>query len=378
MNKRLIIFLLILILVINVCTVSFANSDEIISEDEIITKIEDEAIVGETGDSNTETDEDKTKENDEEKVEWTDFSNAKVTIERDAASGGTCVDMKITGVKCKKGHSYELYIGENKENLFQQENDILSNFAEYNNGEYIKTLVAGDYFLFNKKYYYGISEYYAGERKRQIEATELKLPELPELGARMDIYMHIPKSSTTFFNVYSTKQSLKINYKIGIVDNIDILKKFKTDKKQAFKELLDYSKKAKYLTTGSVEANKNNNFNPIDSVKIQDGKYYFAYFSLDTENGKYREVEDVAIYQGDSENSMEHFAFADMKFDDSDKPTLNNGGVHTTTPTTDEKDPTKAPDKIPYTGKMTLGAIIAILIISTYVFYRKNKNLKGI
>lgn len=361
MNKRIIIFGLILILVMQICTISFAVTDDTINEDE---------NVGEVENSNTESD--------EEKIEWTDFSNAKITMERNKTSE-TIVDMKITGIKYQKGHSYQLYIGENKDNIFEDTNDILSNFTNYNNGEYALATIPGDYLLLNKKYYYGIVEHYNAEKKVQVEATELTLPALPELGNRMDIYMFVPKSASTFFKAYTSKQNLKMNYKIGVVDNIDILKKFQTNKNQAFKELLEYAKKAKYLTTGSIDANKNVDFNPVDSIKIENGKYYFAYLSLDTESGKYREIEDIAIYQGDSENTLEHFAFADMKFDDSDKPTLNNGGVHTTTPTTDEKeDPTKAPDKIPYTGKMTIGAIIAVLIISTYVFYRKNKNLKGI
>lgn len=368
MNKRIIIFSLILVLILQICTISFAVEDETENEDEMITKIEDENV-GETGNTNNESD--------EEKIEWTDFSNAKITVQRNKTSE-TIVEMKITGIKYQKGHSYQLYIGENKDTIFEDNNNMITTFTNYNNGEYVLATIPGEYFILNKIYYYGIVERYNAKNKTHVEATELTPPALPGLGNRMDIYMFVPKSATTFFKAYSTKQNLKMNYKIGIIDNIDILKKFKTDKNQAFKELLEYAKKSKYLTTGSIDANEDVNFNPADSIKIENGKYYFAYLSLDTENGKYREIEDIAIYQGQSENTLGHFAFADMKFDESDKPTLNNGGVHTTTPTTDEKDPTTAPDKLPYTGKVTLGVIISVLVISTYVFYKKNKNLKDV
>jgi len=360
MNKRITILLVILILIIQICTISFAETEEI--TDQIIEKIEDEVNVGET-------------EKKEDEIEWTDFSKAKITFEKDT-SGTLKLAIHLSGVEFKKDHFYYMCIGE-KDSIAPKNFLQKDSFFQREGKDYRETTIPNQYVMLNKTYYYIITEQYQGEEKQQTEVKAIPEAELPAYGERLDLFMPKEGESTGFQLAYPTSSEYKrkMNYKIGKVDDINILKKFKTDKAQAYKELMEYSKKAKYIKTGTVNVDTNN-FNPIDNVNIEKNQYYFAYLSLDNENGKYKDMVDMAIYQ-ECDTKLVHFAFANMQFDEN-TPTLKNDGVHTTTPTTDEKDPTIAKDPIPYTGKIAIGLVSIILIILTYIFYRKNKNLRDI
>lgn len=231
--------------------------------------------------------------------------------------------------------------------------------------DYIGDL-SNKYMSLNKKYYYKIEERQKDSlNKKEISSTFKEIERvIPEIGKRLDLYMYAENKSNAMQKYYydSSTTTRKMNYKIGKIDNIELLKKFKTDEREAFKELYEYGKKDKGLTSGTHnEIYKEVDFNPASKISVNKDEYYYAYLEMEDEEGKYYPVDDVAIYIGMENNTLIHFAFADMEFND-----------------TKLEDPTTAGVKYPYTGEIAIGTGIIILIGTTYILHRKNKKYQDV
>ena len=238
----------------------------------------------------------------------------------------------------------------NDKNLFGFNNDIARNILELSGKNYI--------YIIQK-------DIVSGNQEVVLKAKEMEKVALPALGNRLDIWLFDAKK-TTVSNIIEISDNRKITYKIGKITSNDILRSFKNDSAtKAFKNLLEYAKDSKYLKTGKITV-KGLDYNITKDIKLEANTYYFVYMTVETDDGKYVELEDVAIYTSGSivkENALYHFAFNEMEFDE-DKANTS-------------EDTTIIPDKnLPYTGKSIIIALSIIMIIGiSYISYKKYKYL---
>ena len=121
---------------------------------------------------------------------------------------------------------------------------------------------------------------------------------------------------------------------------------------------VDYAKNANYMSTGTITTN-GLDYNIVNKLNIEKGAYYFVYMVVDNENGKYIDIEDVAIYTESNVkegNALIHFDFADIEVEE-------------------EEDNTVVPDaKLPQTGVSYIIMIaIGIVVVVGIIAYKKYK-----
>ena len=103
--------------------------------------------------------------------------------------------------------------------------------------------------------------------------------------------------------IFSENSSVK--FKIGEVTDTTLLSKLDGTNNSAYAELMSYAKNdTNAIINGSVQItatvigdNIGSYPNKWDSTKVSRDKYYYGYFVIDDENGKYYALEDVQLYQ---------------------------------------------------------------------------------
>ena len=191
-----------------------------------------------------------------------------------------------------------------------------------------------------------------------LKAKEMPTIALPSLGLRLDMLLAEP-TNTKVYNIVQMNDNRKITYKIGKITSNDILRSFKKDSSSvAYSKLLDYAKNANYMSTGTITTN-GLDYNIVNKLNIEKGAYYFVYMVVDNENGKYIDIEDVAIYTESNVkegNALIHFDFADIEVEE-------------------EEDNTVVPDaKLPQTGVSYIIMIaIGIVVVVGIIAYKKYK-----
>ncbi len=294
---------------------------------------------------------------------WTDFTNAKVTFEWDDNSN---LIARLSGIDIIAQNYYQICFGTDKENITVKNSENIESFSKVKDKNEMIATLPNSQMILNKTFYYVIAEGITTptvDIKAKTQPKEIERPELPNIGTRMDLYMPSSGKSTAFLKPYNDNSlNLKINYKIGKINDNNILKTFKTDSDKAYKDLMEYAKKQQtYLATGSVKGGEND-FNPVEGKSLEKNGYYFAYFELDTENGKYIDIEDVAIYQENAE-FLVHFAFA---------------GINVSDDALEGKDSTVSKEPLPFTGAVVITGFVALSSIIVYFAYKRNKSLNDV
>lgn len=90
------------------------------------------------------------------------------------------------------------------------------------------------------------------------------------------------------------------NYKLGRVTDKSLLKKLKAADYSGFEELLMFAKNdSTNLKSGELKVNDISNEQPAlyEQTDLVEGEYYYVYLELDSEEGKYYELDDVNLYQ---------------------------------------------------------------------------------
>lgn len=299
-----------------------------------------------------------------------DFSNAKFTYHSETLRN---LKIEINQYKTKKDYTYYLYISKNKQETIDSiptKGDQLSIISIKKDGvaEAILVNEAASKILeqagTNYMYIIEVNKM-DSSRTLLVKAKEMPSIPLPNLGLRLDIFLYDAKK-TIVMNKVEIEKNRKINYKIGKITSEDILRAFKNEASTtAFAKLLEYAKREKAMATGSVtEAGLD--YNLVNKLNIEKDAYYFIYMVADTENGKYNELEDVAIYRENNEkegNALVHFDFATI--DVKDKVVDN----------------TTATGSIPQTG---ISYIVGITVVSSLLVggviankqYKKYKEIK--
>ena len=300
-----------------------------------------------------------------------DFSNAKFDYK---SANLANLEITISDYKLDTTKEYYMYISKNKnEDINKYKNDL--SIISKNEDGTLRAIFTGRQArekleLTGKNYMY-IIEKTKGENTYNVITTK-EMPNIPlqNVGLRLDIYLYDPKD-TIVINSINMSEDRKIEYKIGKITSNDILKSFKNDASSvAFNNLLKYAKSANYIATGTVTT-EGLNYNIVNKLNIEKGAYYFVYMIVENENGKYIDIEDVAIYQEcnmQEGNALVHFEFADIKIDESKDDGKDDA----------KDDTTVAPDnKLPQTG-ISYAIIIPIVILTTsgLIYYAKYKKYR--
>lgn len=305
---------------------------------------------------------------------WTDTSNIKIKFTTDSIKKLEVwqdVKISIEGITTNKDSQYYLYLtnGNNKPTLsldnalggtgyytvqdgarFQNLSESLNYIGEEileKNGDIYAWIVESKKNSDNKR-----------ENKFILESYKVERPALLKLGERFNVYFFEDETSVFNYNINGLHdKERKLKVKIGTVSDNSILKAIKNNESGALQKLLTYSKSAKSIYTGTLPME--NSASIVDKIGVVNGQYYYAYFELDDENGKYYPIEDVMLYQGKVDSSGKIlYNYMDPHF------MWNSTDDSTSTPT----DTTITPDKkLPQTGEKiaivgTIGIVTVIAI----------------
>ena len=301
-----------------------------------------------------------TKEENNANNSESDFSNAKFSYNLESLK---YLEITISDYSKKENSRYYMYISKNKnENI----TSIPENAVEIGiDNEGIGKAIFNGEEASKILEYTGTNYIYIIEKNMNdntqtviLKAKEMPTIALPSLGLRLDMLLAEP-TNTKVYNIVQMNDNRKITYKIGKITSNDILRSFKKDSSSvAYSKLLDYAKNANYMSTGTITTN-GLDYNIVNKLNIEKGAYYFVYMVVDNENGKYIDIEDVAIYTESNVkegNALIHFDFADIEVEE-------------------EEDNTVVPDaKLPQTGVSYIIMIaIGIVVVVGIIAYKKYK-----
>lgn len=314
---------------------------------------------------------------DNQNGEWTDFSRAKFELKKNGTSRAI---LEITGVNPKEGSTYYLFINSNsnKPNVTSEnENKI---YLSYNTDSKKFTVTGMEkYVELNKDMYVTILEYKTSQSEKVVLYGE-KLqryaePKYSDAFFATFMSSHSDQIVTTF--THSNENNRKIKIKIGKITDLSILQKIKNQDASGFADLLSFAKSNKGIYDKLVDANKNyysiaydagdgEDFgnSVIDLKGLQNEAYYFLYVEAYDEDGKYIAQEGVTLAQADVlSDSWYLFFYGDEDFEWADFGNVDNS---------------KAPGKLPDTGKFTIISILAVTTVAGAVSFIKTKKYKGI
>lgn len=310
---------------------------------------------------------------------WTDTSNTKIKFIDSTIGNNQSVKICIEGITTNKDSQYYLYLtnGNNKPTLSVSDTNFINkgyytsqdatrfqNFSQSLTGEGEQILEKnGDI------YAWIVESKLNSDNKREnkfiLESYKVERPALLKLGERFSVYFLKEKTSVFNHNINgASNEERKLKVKIGTISDNSILKAIKNNESGNLEKLLTYSKSAKSTYTGTLPMNESTSI--VDKIGVVDGQYYYAYFELDDENGKYYPIEDVMLYQGKVDSSAKvllNYKDAQYKWNITDDST--------STPT----DTTITPDKkLPQTGeKIAIIGTIGIAVVVTIVLGIKAK-----
>lgn len=325
-------------------------------------------------------------------TEWTDFSNAKAEVSKNADGYGTgwSYSLKITGIKLNESSRYHVYIKSGNEQLDVKKDDfcVVSNDGSVS---LVNASLKRAYEL-NKDVYCYIVE---AKGLEESEPHKIKLPRLNQhtLGNRIKAYFFTDRTNIELYEDSAVNNTRKVKVKIGNITDKNILLSIKNGEKNSLQKLLDYAKSAKSIYTGTITLG---NSEAITSkFNLINDEYYYVYMEMDDEGGKYYPVEDVSLYQALVNNEIKLNCLYDYLSNEF-KWNIENGTT-TVTPTDTTKTPTSSTDnnktstttktddktmasgKLPQTG-IGIGLILLIIVsVSGLIFaYFKYDRLKGI
>lgn len=237
--------------------------------------------------------------------------------------------------------------------------------------------------------------------------TKLERPQLLANGKRITAYFN--KDGAVYYisqYAYHTKMyrtDRKVKFYLGKIEDENILKKLSENTSDAYDILYDYAKKnADYLYSGAFDTTATGTLDYNiwkDYTGLKNGEYYFVYYKLDDENGKYAEMDDVQAYTFNNSGVLEKFSKYVVNDDKEQSPgttdtkptgdssnknqnnnnsgASNNGSSNNTIGKKDDK--TIVSGNLPKTG-VSLGLILAMtLVIAGGIFtYFKYNRLKDI
>ncbi len=232
--------------------------------------------------------------------------------------------------------------------------------------------------------------------KTVVDRVKIKRPSQLALTQRIHSYFSSGNTSIINFENYQLGDDVQYHVKIGRVTDNDLLRSIKNSEANCLEDLLNYAKGASAVYETNLSKQQTEGI--TKNFTIIDDAYYYAYISLDTENGTYYPIEDIMLYQGlvsSASNIYSLINYLDADFvwnlKEETPQTNNNITINQTTNTTNTTnnqptsvtgnlDNTKAPGTIPQTGSMpfTTICILAIILGVGGVAYYHNRKYQGL
>lgn len=310
-------------------------------------------------------------------IQWTDFSNATVEMKTDDEGCNSFFYVQLGNCTLNSDNMYYAHLShsENEDIVLKDKNDVnnqefwqtminTDNGEVYTNGE-LKNLFAevGDVYI-------TICEIDNDTNVPKIVLKSKKITELPTLPLtqRLTGYFFDDYTSTFCWEVYSENQK-NLNYKIGKVTDLNLLKLLKNGDASALPNLLEYAKNAESIGTGTVELGEDATI--TDRLNLVDDEYYYVYLELETIDGKYVLIEDVSLYQSlvSDDGGKNLLSMTDKEF----KWNLDE------TDNTPEKDTTTAEGEIPKAGlEKTIILFVIVIAIALVITSKKCKKYRDI
>ena len=316
--------------------------------------------------------------------EFTDVSN--VTIKAEDFTRFTNVTLTFNNFTAKENHTYYAYVTQNASYTFDETaSDWKGHTINYDKD---KKVYFADFYTSaddnmarmiteeTKDAYVAIIERTGDMQLKMIlKPTKISKPNLiANLGGGYIESWHYSADESDFNNNVYMAKDRKITYKIGEVTDNSILSAISNKESDGFTRLLAYAKAdSNSLGNGSFNFGdygyKTSNIAKATG-KISGDKYYYVYAVADTVNGKYVPVEDVVVYNGASDGTLTHFAFAGTATKDP-----YTGSTNTTNPTNTTGDNTIAIKKIPQTGATPVFMIVlgSTILVATLIFVANKK-----
>ena len=325
-------------------------------------------------------------------LQWTDFSNAHITLEKDE-NGIYFIIVKGVNLLANGNdinERYNIFITMNKDYTPELEKECgygIENWRTVNsnksaslydsNSEIGLRVAEKLYEQAGEKLYVWIREMQYDNAqakyvyKYRVKAIEINRLPQRTLGTR--ITGDFINDKTVFFlrDYYDTSSNNKtIKYKIGKVTDIEILRSIKNGESGCLNKLLEYAKNASNGYTGSAPLGQSNEI--TSKLNLEDKAYYYVYMELDTENGKYYPIEDISLYQAIHFTSKNEWGLYDYLSDKFVWNIENNNGSQ-------QEDNTTSKDNLPNTGA-TIAIIASSLIIVAFGIYGfiRTRNMKEI
>ena len=326
-------------------------------------------------------------------IEWADFSNATVNVKLYEENIHTYSTLLFNNCTLKSGNYYYVHFSHDKdENItvknrqevsesFLSDDDRFWSTTISNNssskGEISLATEEKELFSEVGDVYITVCEIDSDTDIAKIVLKSKKIEKLSNLPLtqRFSGYFNLEGTSTFCWEAYSENQK-NVNYKIGKVTDLELLKSLKNRDVTALDNLLKYAKDSEAMTTGTVKLG--DDVSITDGLNLIDDEYYYVYLQLDTVNGKYVEVEDVSLYQAlvsedktiKSLHSMTEKEF-EWNFNENPNPEPK--------PEPKPEDSTTAEKPYDKAGKngMLILMVITIVVVAAVV-YRKNKKYEDI
>ncbi|MBE6153634.1 MAG: hypothetical protein E7166_05370 [Firmicutes bacterium] len=229
----------------------------------------------------------------------TDFSNATLTVEGLTDESHTTAYISVSNVVLDSEIDYKAVFTKtaNVVNSFTNAPDLSPSIYTENGTIKISSYTSaaeryGDvYVTFYEK------EKTTGNYTKVSNPILVKRPEELKITKRIHTGLYEDSSILIFNSINNLATTKTANYKIGKVTDNNIFKNVKNGNYSGLESLLTYAKNDNNaVKTGAVEL-KSTAPSLYAQNDLQDGSYYYVYFDLDTENGKYYPVEDVNLYQ---------------------------------------------------------------------------------
>ncbi len=245
------------------------------------------------------------------KINIKKFNLGYTTIKYGLVKNGNKVDLKITGLTPKEGATYSYNLSASKES-----EDTAKNYENYkelkveNNGFVVDVTdiyeLSGDLKL-------SIAEKMEESYTDIVNSVTIKRLDQNDLSKRITVNLLKDKTEFKVNEIYSEGRTLKLNYKIGQVSDTKILNLIKNDDKEGLSNLLTYAKEA-----NGVEGSLASNETILNKLKIKNKAYYYVYYEIEDEDGKYYPIEDINLYMGDAEGNLISYTSNKFKWDETE------------------------------------------------------------
>ena len=302
-----------------------------------------------------------------ETIEWTDFSKATYEWSEYTDTDHTTPNLLIKNVDFKNSNTthYYIYLSNDETDTVNVDSSSLNNYKMLLDGKISASDLKNVIESKGKIYLWIIENNYTESKtKIVVEAKEITRLTQLQLTKRIIGYYNSDSTNISCREVYSA--SRKVNYKIGRITDMELLKLIKNNTNDSLSNLLNYAKSQSAISTGTLSLGEN--LGVLNNVELVNEAYYFIYMELEDDDGIYNKVEDIALCQAKveengSKNLINYFS-SEFKFVTEDN---------------EIKDNTVAKEPLPYTGLNVITyVILATLIITSIYFMHQNKKYRDI